>query len=124
MAHENETIRGAPLPELLSSLQGVKLSKIILFIVDGLRADTFYPALLNGALPRLKSYIARHGYLQYSSCVTTFPPVTVSAHSSILTGTYPGYHGIVGNEWFIRKHWADENMQKHRELYTSIPRYF
>ena len=75
----------------------------IIFIIDGCRADALYNALENGSMPKLRSFMEELGYAKYENCFTVFPSVTITCHSSIVTGTYPGDHGIVGNEWFIRK---------------------
>lgn len=37
------------------------------------------------------------------SCRAVFPTATYTGHTSIITGAYPGEHGIVGNQFYDRK---------------------
>ncbi len=37
------------------------------------------------------------------SCRAVFPTATYTGHTSIITGVYPGEHGIVGNQFFDRE---------------------
>ncbi len=57
------------------------------------------PALLGEHTPNLNSLIDE-GYLAHLEGV--FPAVTCSAQASMLTGTQPREHGIVGNGWYFR----------------------
>lgn len=108
--------------ELLNALKQQPPTHIVLLIVDGLRADVFDRALAEGRLPRLSSRLAGRGFLHYRRCVTVFPSVTVPAHASLLTGRYPADHGIVGNEWFIRKAWSAADRPP-RELFRVTREY-
>jgi predicted AlkP superfamily pyrophosphatase or phosphodiesterase len=50
-------------------------------------------------MPRL-SALAAHGFR--AELQTTFPAVTCSVQSSLLTGLPPSAHGVVGNGWYFR----------------------
>ncbi|RCW45772.1 putative AlkP superfamily pyrophosphatase or phosphodiesterase [Halopolyspora algeriensis] len=59
-----------------------------------------------GMTPRLLAHmpnlrrVAERGF--QAELGTVFPAVTCSVQSSLLTGRYPGGHGIVGNGWYFR----------------------
>ncbi len=55
---------------------------------------------LLGQMPGLAKFAAEHGVQSYAPA---FPAVTCTAQSSILTGTSPSQHGIVGNGWYDRE---------------------
>ena len=55
--------------------------------------------LLLEHMPRLCALAARGFRAQLQ---TTFPAVTCSVQSSLLTGLPPSAHGVVGNGWYFR----------------------
>ena len=57
------------------------------------------PSLLGDRTPRLHA-LARDGF--QAPLEGIFPAVTCSAQASMLTGTLPSEHGIVGNGWYFR----------------------
>ena len=57
------------------------------------------PALLRG-MPRLRA-LADRG--TNASLTTVLPAVTCSVQATLLTGSLPRDHGIVGNGWFFRE---------------------
>jgi predicted AlkP superfamily pyrophosphatase or phosphodiesterase len=57
-------------------------------------------SLLGPQTPGLSAFAAKAGCQSYAP---EFPAVTCSAQSSIVTGTPPGGHGIVGNGWYDRE---------------------
>ena len=57
-------------------------------------------SLLGPHTPRLSAFAARHGVTSHRPA---FPAVTCTAQSSIVTGTTPRDHGIVGNGWYDRE---------------------
>lgn len=76
---------------------------------DGPASSTRTPILVLdvvGMTPRLLPYmpnlrrIADQGF--QAQLDTVFPAVTCPVQSSVLTGRYPGGHGIVGNGWYFR----------------------
>ncbi|MSR18262.1 MAG: alkaline phosphatase family protein [Phycisphaerales bacterium] len=58
------------------------------------------PSLFGDATPRLRSFARRCGGIR--TIIPPLPAVTCSAQATILTGTTPSEHGIVGNGWFDR----------------------
>ena len=58
------------------------------------------PSLLGDATPNLVDFARRCGGIR--SLIPDLPAVTCTVQSSILTGTTPAHHGIVGNGWFDR----------------------
>ncbi len=57
-------------------------------------------SLLGTHTPGLKAFAAKHGVGSFSPA---FPAVTCTAQASMLTGTCPRGHGIVGNGWYDRE---------------------
>ncbi len=58
------------------------------------------PGLLGDATPNLVAFARRSGGIR--SIVSDLPAVTCTVQASMLTGTRPSEHGIVGNGWFDR----------------------
>ncbi len=98
--------RGEALKKVTEGLKDTSLKAAIIFIIDGCRADVLYDQIQKGKMPNLSRLMNDLGHVKYEKCVTVFPSVTIACHASIVTGAYPGVHGIVGNNWFIRKKWA------------------
>ncbi len=57
-------------------------------------------SLLGPRMPRLTAFAAKAGRRSFRPA---FPAVTCTAQSSMLTGTCPREHGIVGNGWYDRE---------------------
>jgi len=74
---------------------------VILFIIDGARADIVYNMINCGQLPNIKKYLYDHGSV-VKHAITSFPSLTLALHPTILTGYFPGHHGIISNVWFDR----------------------
>ncbi|HEY9899393.1 MAG TPA: alkaline phosphatase family protein [Pantanalinema sp.] len=70
-----------------------------LIVIDG-----WHPALLQQERDRLPafSFLAAAGALDLE-CVSTFPTVTPSALSTLVTGAMPSAHGIRGIMWYHRE---------------------
>lgn len=79
-----------------------KENYVILLIVDAGRADVFYNMIRSGELPNIKEHIYDRGtYVE--NALVAFPTLTLALHPTIMTGYYPGHHGIISNIWFDRK---------------------
>jgi hypothetical protein len=65
--------------------------------------DSWHPRLLLQELDRLPAmaHLLRAGLLD-PGCISTFPTVTPTALSTLVTGTPPGAHGIQGIMWYSR----------------------
>ncbi len=57
-------------------------------------------SLLGPSMPRLTAFAGKAGRQSFRPA---FPAVTCTAQSSMLTGTCPREHGIVGNGWYDRE---------------------
>ncbi len=115
-------VHGEPLREVLDPLQGAAPAATIIVVIDGCRADTLYSALHDGRMPHLQQLMDDVGFVRYENSFTVFPSVTITCHASIVTGTYPGAHGIIGNEWFIRKRWGS-GIRDRAELFRVTREY-
>ena len=71
----------------------------VIFFVDGLDRAVFEEMLAAGELPAIHERFVVGG-VGVERAVASLPPVTYANSVSILTGTFPGHHGILGNEWF------------------------
>jgi arylsulfatase A-like enzyme/Tfp pilus assembly protein PilF len=83
----------------MSSARSVAPTNILLITIDTLRADHvgaygYTPA----ATPTLDA-LARRG-LRFNQAITV-APLTLPAHASLMTGTFPGYHGVRDNGAFV-----------------------
>ncbi len=65
---------------------------VVIISIDGLRAD----AAETGNMPNLHALAARGAYTYQAQ--TTFPPVTLPAHASMISGVLPEVHGILWND--------------------------
>ena len=59
------------------------------------------PAEITGDTPTLKAF-AESGMA--SPLVAPFPALTCTSHATMMTGSLPSQHGIVGNGWYDREH--------------------
>lgn len=77
--------------------------RVLLFIVDGLRADVFRYYLDNvaGNDSALRSIFDKR--IDVRNSATSFPSMTFTGHTLISTGVHPGENGIVGNKFFDRE---------------------
>ncbi len=73
----------------------------IVFFVDGLNAPVFQEMLEAGELPAIKSHFVDRG-LYAPRAVASTPSVTLANETSLVTGLFPGHHGITGINWFDR----------------------
>jgi arylsulfatase A-like enzyme len=73
----------------------------VLFLVDGLDRSRLEELLAGGELPNIRDRLVARGTV-VENAVTSLPSITYANLSGILTGCYPGTHGIVGNKWFDR----------------------
>lgn len=74
---------------------------VVGIVVDQMRQDylyRYYDKYSKGGFLRLLNQGFSCENLHYNY----MPTVTAPGHASIYTGTTPAFHGIVGNEWFVR----------------------
>ncbi len=67
--------------------------KVLIISIDGLRPD----ALLQADAPNIKTLAQRGAYTWQAQ--TIFPPVTLPAHASMLSGYPPAAHGLLWNDY-------------------------
>jgi predicted AlkP superfamily pyrophosphatase or phosphodiesterase len=73
----------------------------LVFFVDGLDYATLQRMLAAGELPNIQRVFAENG-VRIENAVTSLPPITYPNSVSLITGCFPGHHGITGNYWFDR----------------------
>jgi hypothetical protein len=74
---------------------------LIGFLWDGTNPNVLYDLVARGVAPNVARLMAegtacRHGAL------ASLPTVTLANHTTILTGSHPGHHGILHNAWVDR----------------------
>lgn len=75
--------------------------KIILICVDSLMSQSIDKGIGENKLPAFRFLIERGQY--YKDVVTSFPTMSVSIDSTLLTGTYPDAHRVPGLVWYSAK---------------------
>jgi len=73
----------------------------IVFFVDGVNREVFDRLLADGRLPMIQRYFVGRG-LYVERCVSSIPSVTLACETSLVTGLFPGRHGVTGIKWFDR----------------------
>jgi hypothetical protein len=74
--------------------------KVLLVVIDAATPRVVCPAITTGRLPFFKQ-LAEAGQLHEGSA-SIFPSITPAATTTIITGEYPGTHGITGASWVDR----------------------
>lgn len=73
----------------------------LVFVVDGLGGPLAQQLMREGQLPNFKKYLYDRG-LWVENVTSVFPSVTAAAMTSVMTGAYPGRHGIANFQWVDR----------------------
>jgi len=100
---------GVPAPDGPADSYGVDfslppkatVSGAIIFCVDGVNAEVFEEMLAEGQLPGIRDYFVERG-IYAPRAVANMPSVTLANLTSLVTGQFPGHHGITGINWFDR----------------------
>ena len=87
--------------------------KLVLVVVDSLRADMLLKTVEAGDAPTFKRLIERGELV--GDCVSSFPSVTPVCTSEITTGVRPDRHLIPGMNWYHRAE------QRYVEYGSSFP---
>lgn len=89
---------------------------VIIFGIDGLRPDAINAATTPNlhALTKKGALAANHR--------TIFPSETRGALTSLVTGSHPETHGILGNQFFARQHLADQTFTTMAEDWFAADR--
>jgi len=90
----------------------------VLFLVDGMSADVTERLLNEGRLPNIERIFVRGGVV-VRNAVASMPGATYANTASIITGLFPGHHGILGNQWFDPSDgtWGD---YRHATTYLDV----
>lgn len=75
---------------------------VCVLLFDGLSTEAFQRLLGAGALPNIRKEIVERG-LVFETAVTSIPSETYPNLGALLTGLYPGHHGIPANIWLDRR---------------------
>ena len=75
---------------------------VCVLLFDGLSSEAFQRLLAAGALPNLQKEIVARG-LVFETAVASVPSETYPNLGALLTGLYPGHHGIPANIWLDRR---------------------
>ena len=94
---------GAPLDGrvLTAYLDGTTPKGVLGVLWDGAHCSDLLHLASTGDLPTVAGLIER-GVALDGGAVAQFPSVTLTNHTSILTGVGPGRHGVLGNVYFDR----------------------
>jgi phosphonoacetate hydrolase len=79
---------GAPPPE-----------HVVGFLWDGSNANVLYDLVARGEAPNL-ARLVDGGTVMGHGAMASLPSVTLANHTTILTGTHPGHHGVLHNAWY------------------------
>jgi phosphonoacetate hydrolase len=74
---------------------------VVGFLLDGANANVLYDMADRGEAPNVARLMAMGTTLAHGA-MSSLPTVTLANHTSILTGCYPGHHGILHNAWWDR----------------------
>jgi arylsulfatase A-like enzyme len=74
---------------------------LIGFLWDGTNANVLYDLAARGEAPNVARLISQGTACRYGA-LASLPTVTLANHTSILTGSHPGHHGILHNAWIDR----------------------
>lgn len=103
-------LAGVP-PAVLAGLDGTPLldlvdpaepRHVVSLLWDGCNSNSLYALAEAGDLPHVASLMERGCTLE-GGAIAEFPSVTLTNHTSALTGVGPGRHGIVNNAYFDRR---------------------
>lgn len=81
--------------------EGSQTRSVVCFLVDGLNPEIFQEMLDAGQLPAIKKYFVDRG-LYCPAAVANTPSVTLANETSVVTGVWPGHHGVTGINWWDR----------------------
>jgi len=91
---------GSVIEGLLDSSDG-RPDHLVGFLFDGTNANVLYSMAAAGEAPNVARLIEMGTAFGYGA-MAALPTVTLANHTSILTGAYPGHHGILHNAWYDR----------------------
>jgi hypothetical protein len=93
---------GRPLTAYLEPLVEGQRRRVVGILWDGAHCGDLLHLAETGELPGVARLLAR-GLALRGGAVAEFPSVTLTNHTSILTGVGPGRHGVLGNVYYDRE---------------------
>ncbi|RJE90459.1 alkaline phosphatase family protein [Paenibacillus sp. 1011MAR3C5] len=82
----------------VKSASGTKTKKVIMLVVDSLMSQSIERGIRSNQLPAFQ-YLIEHGQY-YPDLISSFPTMSVTIDSSLLTGAYPDQHQVPGLVWY------------------------
>jgi phosphonoacetate hydrolase len=91
---------GDPLLDLLEP--GAESPRTVIgFLFDGANPNVLYDMARRGEAPNVARLLDVGTAFEHGA-VASLPTVTLANHTGVLTGCFPGHHGILGNAWWDR----------------------
>ena len=87
---------------LLDLLEGEPARHVIGFLFDGCNPNVLYDMAARGEAPNVARLMAMGTTFEHGA-MASLPTVTLANHTGILTGCFPGHHGILHNAWYDRE---------------------
>lgn len=75
---------------------------VLLFFVDGLDCEILAQMAADDRVPNIQRHFIEGG-VTIENAIASLPPITYPNAVSLITGKFPGQHGVMGNQWFDRK---------------------
>lgn len=91
---------GEPLLDLLDWGQDAP-KHVVGFLFDGCNPNVLYDMAARGEAPNVARLMAMGTTFEHGA-MASLPTVTLANHTGILTGCFPGHHGILHNAWYDR----------------------
>ena len=82
-------------------LDGGSPRHVIGFLWDGTNPNVLYDLAARGDAPNVRRLMDMGTTFRWGA-MSSLPTVTLANHTAILTGCYPGHHGILHNAWYDR----------------------
>ncbi len=80
---------------------GGQARHVVGFLLDGCNPNVLYALAARGDAPNVARFIEMGTAYEWGA-MSGMPTVTLANHTSIITGRYPGHHGILHNAWWNR----------------------
>ncbi len=93
-------------------MAGGRPAHLVGFLFDGTNSNVLYDMAASGEAPNVARLIEMGTGFGHGA-MSALPTITLANHTSILTGVYPGHHGILNNAWYDRR--------RGRQIITNSP---
>ncbi|MCE5241131.1 alkaline phosphatase family protein [bacterium] len=101
LAGHQDLLNGQDRYVVLIIADGGSFDRAVELFMKSARDPAHYREQINGAFPNISQHFLREGaYTLNGTCI--WPSSSVPAHTSIMTGCYPGKHGILGQRYYER----------------------